>query len=128
MCETAVVCEMLGAVLAGLTIAGMSFNAYAAGERDFNAYPPHVIEYLKRVNHVGQGRYAFRPDYPGGFTQWRKEAHAELGRLLRLDKIAEQAPDFKISVELGAPKDLGSFTRQSGAIETEPSVKIPFFV
>jgi len=106
----------------------LSLNVHAAEERDFNAYPPHVAEYLVRVNAVDQGRYAFREDYPGGYEQWRGDARRELVRLLGIEKIAAQSAGFQGHVELGEREDLGEITRQLGAIETEPAVRIPFYL
>jgi len=108
--------------------AALAVGAHAEEDRDFNAYPAHVAEYLQRVNHEGQHRYAFRDDYPGGFEQWRKEARQELKVLVGLDKIAAQAAGFEPKVELGDAEDLGDYTRQQGHIETEPSVRIPFWL
>ncbi len=102
--------------------------AHAADARDFNDYPPHVIQYLARINAVDQQRYAFRPDYSGGVEQWQREARAELLRLLSIEKIAAQTKGFKARVELGASEELDGYTRQTGFIETEPGVRIPFYL
>ena len=114
--------------LLSILVAAFSLGAQAEEDRDFNAYPPNVADYLIRVNSVDQGRHAFRQDYPGGYEQWRDDARRELVRLLGLDKIAAQSAGFKGQVELGEPEDLGEITRQLGAIETEPSVRIPFYL
>jgi dienelactone hydrolase len=96
--------------------------------RDFNDYPPHVIQYLTRINTVDQQRYAFRPDYPGGHVKWQHEARMELVRLLAVEKIAAQTKGFEVRVEFGAAEELDGYTRQTGFIETEPGVRIPFYL
>jgi len=122
--HTTTFCHRLLSVLA----VTLPLSAHAAEERDFNAYPPHVKAYLARVNSVDQHRYGFREDYPGGYEQWRADARRELVRLLRVEKIAAQAAGFEAQVELGEAEDLGAITRQLGSLETEPSVRVPFYL
>lgn len=108
-----------------LCIAGTAL----AEPKDFNDYPEPVAKFLQRANTADQGEYAFRNDYPGGFEAWQKAARPALATLIGLDKIAAQAPDFTPEVTMaGEAEDMGSYTRQKGEIETEPSVAIPFWL
>jgi len=45
-----------------------------------------------------------------------------------LEKIAAQAEGFEPRVALGEPEDMGGYTRRQGHIETEPSVRLPFWL
>ncbi len=104
--------------------------AHVAGaqEKRFDAYPGHVVEYLQRIYDPGRQPFAFRPGYPGGFRQWQRDARAEFLRKLALGKIAEGARGHVPRVTLEAPEDLGGYTRQRGVIETEPGVRLPFWL
>ncbi len=106
----------------------LALGVGAEEDKDFNAYPANVSKYLTRVYSVDQGRHAFREDYPGGFEQWQTDARRELVQLLCLEKIATQTKGFEVRVELGEVEDLGEITRQFGHMETEPSVRIPFYL
>ncbi len=99
-----------------------------AQEKDFDAYPDHVVKYLKRIYDESRQEFAFRQDYPGGFDKWQRDARAELIRTLGLDKIAASAGDHVPVVNLGPSEDLGDYSRQRGVIETEPDVRIPFWL
>ncbi len=116
------VVAMLGCVLAHAA-------PWAAGqERDFGAYPDHVVKYLARLYGEEARALAFRPDFPGGYEAWQERARAALGDKLRLSAIAASAADHRPSVQLDEPEDLGALTRRRGTIETEPDVRIPFWL
>ncbi len=116
------------AIAVGLAALSLSETAYTEDEKGVKTYPADVVKYLDRVNHAGQQRFSYRTDYPGGFTKWRADARLELKELIGLDKIASQAPGFEAKVKLDPPEVLDSYTRQRGVIETEPSVRIPFWL
>ncbi len=97
-------------------------------ERDFNAYPPHISRYLKRSYRQQARRLEYRNDYPGGFEKWQHDARSALRLKVGLDEIAASVADHQPVVELGEPVDLGDYTRQRGVIETEPDVRIPFWL
>ena len=99
-----------------------------AQERDFNDYPENVVEYLGRIYAEEHRQYAFRDDYPGGIDKWRADAGGELQRLLGLDKIASSIGNHRPTVKLDETQDLGDYTRRKGTIETEPDVRIPFWL
>jgi len=106
------------------------FSGYVAAEepRDFNAYPDHVRDYLQHIYTEGQGQFAYRPDYPGGFDGWRKAARASLSERIGLDKIAAQNTSFEPRVALGVPEDRGDYIRQKCGLVTEASVTVPFWL
>lgn len=103
-------------------------NAALGQEKDFNAYPKHVAEYLKRLYDESGQQLAFRDDDPGGFGRWQRDARGALLLKLGMDKIAASVGDHQPTVELGESEDLGRYTRQRGVIETEPDVAIPFWL
>ena len=45
-----------------------------------------------------------------------------------MDRIAVSVGDHKPTVELKEAEDLGQYTRQQGVIETEPDVRVPFWL
>jgi hypothetical protein len=85
-------------------------------------------EYLQFIFHKDQYQYSFRDDYPGGFEGWQSEARALLQQLMALEKISQQAGEHEVSIELKKPHDMGEYTRQKGWIETEPGVRITFWL
>ena len=91
-------------------------------------HPESVVKYLNRLYAQGRRKFAFRKDYPRGFQQWQKDARPVLKKLIGLDKIAAQVGDHKPKVELSAVHDVGGYTRRKGWIETEPDVRIPFWL
>lgn len=97
-------------------------------EKDFHAYPEHVASYLKRIYIQDQQPLAFREEFPGGFDAWQREARSELIRKIGLERIAASVGDHQPVVELDEPEDLGEYLRQRGVIETEPDVRIPFWL
>lgn len=113
----------------GMTTALMASEPLPlAQEKDFNAYPEHVAKYLKRLYDRSKQRLAFREDYPGGFQNWQHEARAELRFKLGLERIAASVGNHQPVIELGERADRGQYTRQRGMIETEPEVRIPFWL
>ena len=107
--------------------------AFATGtapsqEKDFNAYPENVAKYLKRIYDQKQQPLAFREDYTGGFAKWQEDAREALQEKIGLPKIVASVGDHQPVVTLDDPEDLGQYLRQSGVIETEPDVRIPFWL
>ena len=97
-------------------------------EEERKGHSEEVVRYLERLYADGHRRYAFRKDYPGGFEQWQKDARPVLRRMIGLENIAARADGHTAEVELAEPTDQGSYTRQRGSIETEPHVRIPFWL
>lgn len=100
----------------------------SAEGRGPDEYPPEVTGYLKRLFERSRQRFAFREDYPGGFQAWQRDARAELRLRLGLDRIAASAGGHRPAVEAGEPADMGEYTQQLCAIESEPEVRIPFWL
>ena len=100
----------------------------AENRKDYGDYPKEVRQYLQCLFTKGQHKYAFRSDYPGGFDAWQKQTRPVLHKLVGLDKIAEQVGRHTPTVQLQRIDDLGQYTRQKGWIETEPHVRIPFWM
>jgi hypothetical protein len=99
-----------------------------AQEKDFNAYSENVAKYLKRIYDQKQQPMAYREDYAGGFRKWQQDASEALRQKIGLQKIAASVGDHKPVVKLDDAEDLGQYWRQKGLIETEPDVRIPFWL
>jgi len=122
---------LLISLLAGCLVAvpaGVLHAAEPPQPADYGAYPAPVKKYLGRLYDEGRRKYAFREDYPGGFEQWSNQWRPELRRLLGMDKIAESVGKHQVKVQLEEPEDLKTYTRAKGWIETEPDVRIPFWL
>lgn len=104
------------------------FQTAPGQEKDFNAYPDGVSRYLKRIYDHKQQPLAFREDYAGGFGKWQQDARETLRLKIGLPKIAASVGDHQPVVELEDAADLGDYLRQRGVIETEPDVRIPFWL
>ena len=114
-----------------LSAAAMVSHRVLGGESAppvYGDYPQPVADYLKRLYDPAKRKHAFRADYPGGFANWQKEWRPALRRLLALEKIAAAASGHEVKVDLAEPQELGNFTRTQGWIETEPHVRIPFWL
>ena len=103
-------------------------NPVFGQEKDFNAYPDHVAKYLGRLYDEDAQPLVFHQGFPGGFDQWQTDARPSLRSELGLEKIAASVGDHKPVVQLGESEELGTYTRQRGTIETEPDVRIPFWL
>jgi dienelactone hydrolase len=107
--------------------------AFATGtapsqEKDFDAYPDNVANYLKRIYDQKQQTLAYREDNGGGFDKWQQDARESLRQKIGLPKIAASVGEHQPVVTLDDPEDLGQYWRQRGVIETEPDVRIPFWL
>lgn len=119
---------MIASALVGVALGVVFGTIGLSQEKDFNAYPQPVTAYLKRLYDPNARSLAFRDDYPGGFEKWQLDARAALRLRMGMDRIAASVGDHRPSVELGEPEDLGEYTRRRGAIETEPCVRISFWL
>ncbi|MCC6293281.1 MAG: acetylxylan esterase [Bryobacterales bacterium] len=107
---------------------GGATPSFPADQRGPDEYPPEVTGYLKRLFEPGQQRFAFRPDYPGGFQAWQRDARAALRLRLGMDRIAAAAGKHRPVVETGEPADMGEYTLQQCAIMSAPEVRLPFWL
>lgn len=110
---------------AALAAGAVSLPAQRRGD---DPYPEPIAGYLKRLYSRDQQPFAFRDNYPGGFSQWQRDARAQLRLRLGLDKIAVAAGKHRPAIELGEAVDMGEYTRQKGVMETEPEVRMPFWL
>ena len=114
-----------------LTAAALVSDGAAAEPEPPNVYgdyPAPVAGYLKRLYDPARRRHAFRPQAPGGFDAWQRSWRAALRQLLALDKIAAAADGHEVKIEVAEAEDLGALTRAKGSIETEPHVRVPFWL
>jgi hypothetical protein len=91
-------------------------------------YPEPVIRYLNRLHDPRNRRYACTAHSPDEVALWQAEARPVLRRLMGLDNIAASVGDHKAAVELGPEEDMGAYGRQLGYAETEPDVRVPFWL
>jgi dienelactone hydrolase len=91
-------------------------------------YPPAVQKYLQRIYLEDHRKFTYRDGYPGGLRQWQHDARTALRRLIGLDTIRAQVGEHPVSVRLEETQDLDTYTRRRGWIETEPDVRIPFWL
>ncbi|MBM3856009.1 MAG: hypothetical protein FJ399_23115 [Verrucomicrobia bacterium] len=99
-----------------------------ARQKGTGAYPEPVAGYLARLFVQQAQPTAFRTDYPGGFRQWRIDAGLALRLRLGMDRIATSVGDHRPRVQLEESQDCGEYTLQRGAMETEPGIRIPFWL
>lgn len=111
-----------------LVVMVATFSTLAGKTPPKSKLPAAVVKHIQRIYGVNQRRFRFRADYPGGFAKWRKDFRPALRKLIGLGRIAETCKGHKPRVELGEPKDMGGYTRRRGTIETEPDVRIPFWL
>lgn len=95
---------------------------------DAPEHPEQVTKYLQRLYDESHRMYAFRDDYPGGFERWQRDARIQLRRLIGLEKIESQLGDHKPQVLLEEARNVDSYLRRKGSIDTEPNVRIPFWL
>ena len=91
-------------------------------------HPADVERFLKGIYAERNQQFTFRANYPGGFQRWHVAARPALRQLLGLDRIATQAASHKPAVKLSAPQNREDYTLTAGSIETEPNVRIPFWM
>ena len=91
-------------------------------------HPRDVEAYLKGVYDEANQQYTFRSEYQGGFQRWQAQARPRLKQLLGLNNIAEHCASHEPTVELGELQDQGAYTVRKGQIETEPKVRVPFWI
>jgi dienelactone hydrolase len=103
-------------------------NSASGKEQPSAGYPAPIAVFLERLCDAKAQRLAFHEDYPGGFKEWQSNARTALHSMLGMDRIAAAAGEHRPKIELGRREDCGDYTRQSGVIETEPGVRIPFWV
>ncbi len=92
-------------------------------------HPPGVEQYLKGVYAEKNRLHTFRPEARGGFKRWQAMARPALRKLIGLDNIAQHVARHKTTVKLDDKRlDRNDYTLRKGQIETEPNVRIPFWL
>lgn len=120
---------LLFAILTGVALRSAAVGASSApAPKGTAAYPAPIASYLERLYDPAVRPLAYRAGQPGGFAAWQRESRTALRARLGLDRIAAAAGARPPAVELGAAVDCGDYTRQRGEIETEPGVRIPFWL
>lgn len=120
----------------GLSLAAVNLSVImcASGAVSFGqeqpreAYPDHVARYLNRLYDRQQQPLRYRADYAGGFPKWQDDVRTHLRHQLGLARISKSVGNHKVNVELGDEEDLGEYVRQRCEIETEPDVRVPFWL
>jgi len=92
------------------------------------AYDERILEHLSSLYGDAQRRHACRASTAEGVESWRLGAVPALEKLVGIERIRETTAGFAPDVELSEAEEMGDYTRQSGCIRTEPSVRIPFWL
>ncbi len=87
-----------------------------------------VLRYMRRIYAEEGRRYACRARTPEEVAAWQSAARPVLRDLLGLRRMAAQLEGYVPTVDLGAPEDLGAYTRQGGVMASEPDVSVPFWL
>ena len=91
-------------------------------------HTPEVMRYLRRIYARDGQAHAFRGQDPDDVRAWQGEARPALRGLLGLEVIAASTGGHRPRVELGEPEEMGAYTRRKGCLETEPDVRLPFWL
>jgi dienelactone hydrolase len=87
-----------------------------------------VLAYLGRLYHEHQREHACRATTPESLAQWQASARPALRRLIGLEAMEQALADHDPTVALQDAEDGGDVTRQLGHIESEPDVRISFWL
>ena len=92
----------------------------------FVKFPSPVAVYLERIQQ-GRQEHAFKLNRD--FAKWQESARIALVELIGLKQIRDGLVEFRPRVIFGKRDHSGhAFTRQLCSIETEPGVKVPFYL
>lgn len=93
-----------------------------------DGYTENTRRYLDRLYDAHNRAYACEATDPREVADWQAEARTILRRLIGLENIEALAGDHRPSVELDDPEDMGDYSRRRGEMETEPDVRVPFWL
>jgi len=94
--------------------------------KPFVAYPKPIGDYFKRIQQ-GKQKHAFNASRK--FSEWQKSAREALIELTGLKQMEKDLASFKPKVTMGKIKETkDSFTRALYSIETEPGIRVPFYL
>ena len=109
-----------------LLILFLCFGVVYAEDKPFVTYPEAIDAYLKRVQ---QGKQTHAFDETANFAKWQKQARSALVKLTGLRQMEKELAGFEPKVEMGKEDaSQKEFTRALCSIETEPGVKVPFYL
>jgi hypothetical protein len=91
-------------------------------------YSADVLGYLSRLYDENVRQFACRASSPEEVEAWQSEARPALRALIGLDRIQASVGAHCVTAELGEAEDMGTYTRQLGALHSEPHVSIPFWL
>ena len=97
-------------------------------QEPFVTYPSKFEDHLRRLHDSSLGELAFNEKTTKDVKTWRKTGRKKMTELLGLSRMAQELKDFKPTVTLSEPEDVGDHTRQKGEILTEPGIRIPFWL
>ena len=88
-----------------------------------------IKRYLDRLYAEERRQHAFRAQNPEEFAPWQTSARDAFRSLLGLERITAEADGHRVQVDLADEvEDQGRYLRQRGWLETEPEVRIPFWL
>ena len=93
-----------------------------------SVHSQRVLGYLNRIYDDRRRKHTFRGKGRQEFDVWQSHARPALRRLIRLETIESSLEGHQPSVELGGIEDMCTYIRQKGHIETEPDVRLPFWL
>jgi hypothetical protein len=124
---------MIKIALSIVLVACLLPSSLLGQETPFVKYPAGSASILKRLHgknakNSAPGKLAFRPDYPGGFKAWQRDARTKLTELLGINQMIRAVGAHVPQVRLGKSIRESGYLRRLCEIETEPGVKIPFWL
>ena len=90
-------------------------------EFDFGAHFANLIRDC-------EGEFRFRGGTPTEVREWQIPFRQSLRRILGLANVEQDLAGFIPTAERYGAEDLGSYTRESWRIRTEPTVPLPFYL
>ncbi len=97
------------------------------GEPPFVEYPADLKPYLATL-HQRPGSLSFQGESGPELERWRRKARGRLKDLLGLKLMEQTLKEFEPRVELSPAQERTDHLRFSGTIETEPGIRIPFWL
>ena len=85
-------------------------------------------EHFRSVMRACPGEFRFRAGTRTEIRQWQAAFRNRLRAHLGLEHLEEDLAGFVPGAELFGSDDLGSYTRESWRILTEPTVPLPFYL
>ena len=103
-------------------------SSLSAREKPFVRYPEEIEKFVRTLHHGKPGKLAFDHTAATDINTWRKKARNKLVELLGLNQMQEDLEGFQPIIKIGTSKDVGDHLRTAGTIETEPGLRISFWL